>query len=214
MAEPQAPPPDDRFGLDRVVFFSDAVIAIAITLLVLEIKVPEIEPGLVAAELNARVLGQAANYLGFFTSFWVIGLYWTTHHRIFRYVQSYDYSLLILNLCVLFFIALMPFPTALLFRYPAQLITVVTYAGTIVAIGLATAALWRHAARGGLLAPGLSPRLVRAVTFSVLASPTAFLLSIVVAFFNAQWAMYSWLLVLLPVYLYSRHHFYREARLA
>ncbi|MEP7356652.1 MAG: TMEM175 family protein [Anaerolineales bacterium] len=201
--------PEDKFGLDRVVFFSDAVIAIAITLLVLELKVPEIEPNLVGAELTQRVLALWPNYLGFFTSFWVIGMYWVTHHRMFRYIQGYDQGLLLINLWVLFFIALMPFPTALLFRYPAQWISVLAYAGTILAIGLTKAALWRYAThRHRLVAPTLPPRLIRSMSISILATPAVFLLSIILAFFNAEWAMYSWLLVL-PLYFY-----YRPARQA
>ena len=126
----------DPLGLERLVFFSDAVMAIAITLLVLEIKVPEIEAGAATSELVRQVTGLLPKYLGYLTSFWVIGLYWISHHRIFRYVQDYDAGLLRLNLLVLFFIAFVPFPTALLFEYPARWITVALYAGTLAAIGL------------------------------------------------------------------------------
>jgi uncharacterized membrane protein len=141
MANVKREDPHDQLGLDRLVFFSDAVIAIAITLLVLALKVPEIEKELVNTELTQRILDLWPKYVGYLTSFWVIGFYWIAHHRMFRYIKAYDQGLLMLNMTSLFFIAFMPFPTALLFQYPAQWITVVVYASTIALIGLSMVSL-------------------------------------------------------------------------
>jgi uncharacterized membrane protein len=100
-----------------MILFSDAVFAIAITLLVIEIKIPdkkEFEDLKIA--ITDRVLSEALGHLipkfiGFFISFMLIGIYWTVHHRMFGYVTSYTRKLVILNLIFLFFIALMPFST-------------------------------------------------------------------------------------------------------
>ena len=105
------------FGLDRIVFFSDAVMAIAITLLVLDIKVPE-AAGISTIDLGRRMLDLWPKYLGYFVSFWVIALYWVAHHRCFRYIRKYDRRLMYLNFLFLMFIAFMPFPTGLLFDTP------------------------------------------------------------------------------------------------
>jgi uncharacterized membrane protein len=67
------------------VFFSDAVMAIAITLLILEVRLPE---GLAAADVGGQVLALWPKYLGYFVSFWVIALYWVAHHRCFLYIRS------------------------------------------------------------------------------------------------------------------------------
>jgi uncharacterized membrane protein len=97
-----------NFQLERLILFSDAVFAIAITLLVIELKIPEME------EVNNRSLTNALlhtipHFFSFLMSFMIIGIYWVSHHRMFYYVIHYDSKLLWLNLLFLFFIALMPF---------------------------------------------------------------------------------------------------------
>jgi len=204
MAQPHPDAPEGGFGLERLIFFSDAVIAIAITLLVLDIHVPEVAPTAIATDLPRQVLALWPNYLGYFTSFWVIGYYWMAHHRLFRHIQAYDQGLVSLNLTLLFFIAFMPFPTALLFRYPAQPISVMIYAGTLVLIGLSMVGVWQYALhRQGLVEAGLEPKRIRQITISLLIAPAIFLLSMGVAVWNGQWAMYTWLL-LLPIYFFFR----------
>jgi uncharacterized membrane protein len=188
----------DPLGLERLVFFSDAVIAIAITLLVLELKVPEIEPGSAGSELARQVAALGPKYLGYLTSFWVIAFYWMSHHRTFRYIRDYDAGLLRINMLVLFFIAFVPFPTALLFQYPAQWITVVLYAGTLAAIGLSMLWLWRYATQNHrLVEPSMSPLLIRSLFNRLLVTPAVFLISILVAFFNPGLAMDCWLVLLI-----------------
>jgi uncharacterized membrane protein len=193
----------DHLGLERLVFFSDAVIAIAITLLVLEIKVPELELGAGSSELTRQVLALWPKYLGFLTSFWVIAFYWLSHHRTFRFIREYDSGLLRINMLVLFFIAFVPFPTALLFEYPAQWITVVLYAGTLAAIGLSMLWLWRYATQDHrLVEPSLSPLLIRSTFNRMLVTPAVFLVSILVAFFNPGLAMNCWLILLLFFFVF------------
>src|SRR5688572_2585814 len=87
----------ESLGLDRIVFFSDAVIAIAITLLALDIRLPELdEPN--GAALRDALWDLRPNYLSYLISFFVIGMYWQVHHRIFREVRRYDERLVWLNL--------------------------------------------------------------------------------------------------------------------
>ena len=100
--------------LDRLIYFSDAVFAIVMTLLVLEIRVPEVPPSLAAAEVPTKVLALGPKFFSYVLSFLVIGIYWIAHHQTFRYVQSYDRRLLWLNLIFLLSISFIPFPTGLL----------------------------------------------------------------------------------------------------
>jgi uncharacterized membrane protein len=106
-----------EFQLERLILFSDAVFAIAITLLVIEIKIPDkhemqLQEG-ISDKAILRALGLLIpKFIGFFVSFMLIGLYWTVHHRLFGFVTAYDRKLLLLNLVFLFFIALMPFSIA------------------------------------------------------------------------------------------------------
>src|SRR5215204_1150393 len=109
-----------EFQLERMVLFSDAVFAIAITLLVIEIKIPEkaeLEEGISNHSLLLALVHLIPKFLGFIISFMLIGIYWTVHHRMFGYVTSYTPKLLRLNLLFLFFIALMPFSTGFYSEY-------------------------------------------------------------------------------------------------
>jgi len=107
-----------EFQLERMILFSDAVFAIAITLLVIEIKIPElhgkdVSDGALLKELKHLI----PKFVGFFISFMLIGIYWVVHHRMFGFVTNYTPKLLRLNLAFLFFIALMPFSTGFYSEY-------------------------------------------------------------------------------------------------
>ena len=107
-----------RFQVERMILFTDAVFAIAITLLILEIKVPNLEfSGLTSAKIQEVLINQTAAFVGFFISFWVIALYWINHHRTFAYVDDYDGKLVFMNLLFLMSITIMPFTSALYSRY-------------------------------------------------------------------------------------------------
>jgi len=102
-----------EFQLERMILFSDAVFAIAITLLVIEIKVPEIHEEITDEAILQGLGHLIPKFVGFLISFLLIGLNWTIHHRMFGYVTAYNRRLLWLNLFFLFFIVLMPFSTGL-----------------------------------------------------------------------------------------------------
>ncbi len=102
--------------LERIILFSDAVFAIAITLLAIEIKIPELH------ERNEQYALQALamlipRFIGFFISFMLIGIYWITHHKLFGYVIDYNKTLLWRNLFFLLFIVLLPFSTGFYSEY-------------------------------------------------------------------------------------------------
>ena len=110
-----------EFQLERMILFSDAVFAIAITLLVIEIKIPELEK----EHINDKALTDALwhlvpKFIGFIVSFIMIGIYWNVHHRMFGYVTSYTRKLVVLNLLFLFFIALLPFSTGFYSEYAGR----------------------------------------------------------------------------------------------
>jgi uncharacterized membrane protein len=192
------------YGLSRLINFSDAVIAIAITLLVLEIRLPEPARGLTGPVITGEILALWPKYLGYFVSFWVIGLYWMAHHRIFRLINGYDRRLLTLNLAFLGTVAFMPFPTFVLFDYAGIFIVVLLYAGTLTLTGLSLVAIWLYATKDHrLVDPQLEEAMIGNQTRSLLVGPSVFLLSIVVAIFNPDVAMYIWLLQI-PAYFLTR----------
>src|ERR671920_2229122 len=182
--------------IERTVFFSDAVFAIAITLLVLDLRIPQIPDSLAAAELPSALLELGPKIFSFLVSFWVIGFYWLAHHRIFHHVRAYDRRMLLINLLFLMWIVLMPFSSSLVGEYENLQLPVIVYAAHNILAGLTLSWLWRHASKDGrLVEPNLDPRLVRFANFRALLIPSVFLLSIGLSFISVDVARLSWLLV-------------------
>jgi len=183
--------------LDRIVNFSDGVFAIVITLLVLDIRVPNIPEGLVSQELPSRILALEPKFLSYVISFLVIAIYWQVHHRVFRPIRSYDRTLLWLNFLFLMAISFLPFPTSLLGEYSEQQLSVVIYAATAAIASLLLVSIsWYTTAEHRLVAPdSVDDEAERKQRVQGLAVPVVFLLSIGISFFSPRAAMYSWLLL-------------------
>jgi uncharacterized membrane protein len=187
MSEPEGFATQQEKETGRIEAFSDGVFAIAITLLILEIKVPN------AHDLGAGGLGSALlrlwpSYLAFVTSFATILVMWVNHHRLFNHIRRSNHAFLFWNGLLLFLVTFVPFPTALLAEYlqhaEAQL-AVRVYAGTFVAIALVFVGLWRHASTGGqLLARGVDQAEVRRITQQYRFGPPAYLAAFVASFFS------------------------------
>ena len=157
-----------NLAYDRVLFFSDAVFAIAITLLVVDIRVPT-----VVANAAQELHGDLGRILSFAISFLVIGLFWMGHHRMFRYITALDRPIIFLNLLFLGTIAFLPYPTALLFagntRQPAA---PVFYASCVAAAGLLELVVWLYATRTKDLVPAsVTPAFRRLETSPAAAGP-------------------------------------------
>lgn len=100
----------NEFQLERIIFFSDAVFAIAITLLIIDIRIPFRE-GFTNGQLVQALSEKAPELFGFVISFFIIAGFWVLHHKMFSYVVPFDQKLVWLNLFFLFFIVLLPFST-------------------------------------------------------------------------------------------------------
>ena len=180
---------------DRLVFFSDAVFAIALTLLVIDIRVP-LDVGGGSAEVLVDALPSIYAYA---LSFYVIAVNWMGHHRKFAHIKSYDARLIALNFLLLFVIAFVPFPTSMLAEYPAEVTSVVLYAGVVAMLSLLQALTWGYAFRRGLVDRSVDVTLYRYMRRNVLSVPVVFLLSILIAvLWDPLIAMWSWVL-LFPV---------------
>jgi len=125
--------------------FSDGVFAIAITLLILELKVPPLAGD---ATLGPRLARQWPSYVAFLTSFATIGIMWMNHHRLFTLIRRVDHGLLVTNGLVLLGATIVPFPTALVAAYlghPGQNLAATVYSATFLFIALAYNILFRYA---------------------------------------------------------------------
>ncbi len=205
MADPPKQKAEGGRELDRIVFFSDAVFAIAITLLVLNIEVPEIPEDLVAQELPDRLLGLWPKFLSYVISFLVIVTYWMAHHSIFSIIRGYDRGLIWLNSLFLMCVAFLPFPSALFGEYGDQQLVVAIYAGSLGITRLLLTAVWWYASSGHrLVNSDLDPAMIRAFLIRGLAIPLVFFISIAISFFSASAAIYSWLLLVVLDFLLLR----------
>lgn len=191
----------DGSSPERANAFSDAVFAIAMTLLVLEIHVPETDDADLAASLAALV----PSYLTFALSFVVVGAIWMSHHRKFRAIERIDQPILRLNLLMLLVVASLPLPTAILGRFGDEVISVYVYAASIAAIGFLICAMWIYAWHRGFVAASVDVDVFRYVLVQSLPIPGMFLLSIPIALlFGATVAELTWALTLPLSFLITR----------
>ena len=122
--------------------FSDGVFAIAITLLILDIKVPKVAPD---QHLWSALGQQWPSYAAYVVSFLVIGIIWLNHHTMFGYVARVDRGLVVINLLLLLVVAAIPWPTALMAEYlrddPASHDAAVVYSSVMVLVAITYVAL-------------------------------------------------------------------------
>ena len=197
--------------LDRITFFSDGVFAIAITLLVLEIRLPEPLAGSHGPSLlDALAQELWPDFYSFLISFWFVGTLWMAHHRVFHYIRGYDRTLLVLNLFFLMWIVLLPFSATVLSRFEDQQLAVIIYATHVAVAELSLAWVWRYASHAPQLIDTrrMDPRRRRYNELLVMAMPLVFAFSIGVSFISPSAAQLSWLLVFLvrPVLLRITHY--------
>lgn len=175
---------------ERVVFFSDAVVAIALTLLALELPIPT---GTTDSEVWHSFAEKGSEYFGFLLSFAVIAGLWSLHHWLFRYVVGMTSLLMWVNFGWLLGIVLVPFVTKVMVLDGSFQLSSVAYATVVGATSLALVGMHALARAQGLLSADTSPDMT--LRFRIAALPqTAFLLSIPVAFVDADWARYCWVL--------------------
>lgn len=191
-----------EFQLERMILFSDAVFAIAITLLVIEIKVPGLDK-----EINEKAILLALErlipkFIGFLLSFFLIGLYWTIHHRMFGFLIAYTDRLMWLNLLFLLSIVFMPFSTAFYSEYSKPdtihlLTPLIFYVGNIWFTGLMNYKLWGYLGNpANKVAAGIPSELfVSHARIRSLMVPLVFSLAIPVALVQPYVARYVPLLI-------------------
>ncbi len=180
----------EETGYERLIFFSDAVMAIAITLLALEVRLPDAVTS--PQQLPNALLEEAPQIGAYFISFFVIGTFWIGHHRIFTHIQRYNSGLLWINLLFLFLIAILPFPTSVLGRFAGDSLAVQFYAGTVALIAAVRTGLWMYAVNHKLISPDTSRKDIQRDIYLGAATVLAFVVSIGIARFNADAAMYFW----------------------
>ena len=174
----------------RIEAFSDGVFAVAITLLVFNLKVPQIANGdpHPVIDLGKALFYQWPSYLAFVTSFATILIMWVSHHSIFKMVYKSDSPFLFANGLLLMLVTVVPFPTALVAAYltnPAAAMACAVYAGLFVLINIAYNLLWWTAShKRTLLNPNVSPAQVKIQARSIYFGFPIYLLATLLAFLS------------------------------
>jgi uncharacterized membrane protein len=192
------PPGED---LTRIISLSDGVFAFALTLLVLSLVVPSLDTtGRSSAQISRALAGALGadwnRFLGYAFAFFMIAIWWTAHHRIFRYVKRYDNLLVWLNMAVLLEVAVMPFILSVYGTYSETQTAVILFAATQGLTGITLAGLWSYASGDHrLIDRQLDPRVIGYIARRNWLGPLVFAGSIAVAFVNVTAAEISWTLL-------------------
>jgi len=182
----------------RLEAFSDGVIAVAITLLILDLHVPAFTP---KVSLLRALFNDGTAYLGYVTSFLIIGLFWSNHHYMFKYIKKTDHLLLLLNTLVLMCLVFLPFATSLLvehFNDGYQSATAMVYSASLLLTSIMYNILWGYASRHpALLEDGLPADLLRKMTRRYLVSIPLYLLTLAISALNVEFTLVLYILIAL-----------------
>ena len=183
-------------GTERLVMFSDGVIAIAITLLVLDIRLPELPERVDSAALATALIAIMPKIAAYALSFLVIGEFWYVHRIRFSYINRCDATLIWLNMLFLMTIGFVPFASSVLSEH-ANATAYLLYDGTMICAALLSAALWGYAIIGNrLVPPELSAEIRRRSLVAPLRVAAVFVLSAVLAQIDVREARWAWLLLI------------------
>jgi len=185
--------PEGIDSRERLILFSDAVFAIAVTLLALGLRLPTHPGGYDDASLVAAIRDLGPALLAYALSFFVISMFWMGHLRTMRLVVRIDTTFVALNFVFLALVALVPFPTSIVATDGSLASATIFYAVFGASVALVSTLLWVYATRiGHLLSARVSPDLARRVTARSLVVPALFLVSIPVALVSTTAAQVIW----------------------
>ena len=196
---------DDHWSTGRTEAFSDGVFAIAITLLVLEIRVPESS----FAHMWSGIAHQWPSYLAYATSFLTIGGIWMVHHGIFRRLQYANRELMLTNLLLLMAVAFLPFPTKLMAEAihdtGAARAAAIFYGGALLVISLLVRLMWTTVVRDRrVLTPDMSKKEINASAVSTTPNIGFYAGVIVLAVFVPRVAVFGYLVIAIVALLRMR----------
>jgi len=195
----------DYWGTGRTEAFSDGVFAIAITLLILEVSVPESA----FHDLWSGIADQWPSYLAYVTSFITIGGIWLAHHGIFRRLQYVNRELMVINLLLLMAVSFLPFPTKLMAEAihdeEATRAAVIFYGAVLLVISLLFSLLWGSIARDrGILKPDVTVKEINAIAIAATPSIGFYVVVIVLAVFAPRVAVFGYLVIAVVAVLRTR----------
>jgi uncharacterized membrane protein len=186
----------------RIEAFSDGVFAIVITLLVLSIQVPQISSHDQSGALVRSLVGMVPKFLTYALSFAIVCVYWVAHHQLFAVLAKSDRGLLWINSLFLFWLAFIPFPTALLGQYSNQHVAVVCYGAVMALAGLSFAFVRYYTFYiGKLLVPGLDRGLLKRAMIKSALNPLLHMIAVLLAWVSITISLTLYVAILLMFFL-------------
>lgn len=177
----------------RIEAFSDAVFAIAVTLLVLELHVPEFNIGSNPSALLKELSSQWPTYIAFVISFFSIFIIWVNHHKVFKQIYKRNTGLMFANGLILFLVSLVSYPSALLARFylsDSKQLSVTIYTGMFVLVNIAFNLLWQQSTKDkSLLRPGISDEAIKQLRNNYRYGFPTYLGAFIISFFYPDTAL-------------------------
>jgi uncharacterized membrane protein len=168
---------------DRLKTIADGVFAVAMTLLVLELVVPELKEHS-NRELTSVLLSMWPKFLAYVLSFLIVGIYWLVHHVIFDAIKYYNSTLAWINIIFLLFVALIPFTTSLLGEYFLMKTSTIIYGVHLLLMFLGGYSLWTYSTwKHILVVPDLDPTVVKGAKTMGYVYFCVLTIAIIIAFF-------------------------------
>jgi len=198
----------DRISRDRIITLADAVLAIVMTLLVLEIAIPELSRSEVATELPKRLLELWPVISSYAISFIILGFFWIGHDDQFHYIKRANRTLLWITIFYLLFIAFIPFSTALIGEYGDQQISVIIYGINIIIVLVWAYLQWKYATKEHrLVDDDLDPKFITIMSRRIIVGIILYAFAIAISLLNTQVSLV--LFILIPIcYLIPAKYFY------
>ncbi len=175
---------------------TDGVFAIVATLLVLEIKLPDFSGHLTTAEIRQSLLHIVPSFLAFAFSFLTVAIYWLNHDYLSSLITKYTPTLKYLNLFLLFWICLIPFPTRFISEYPTAKIASVVYGAEMMMVAVSgTCVYWYLAFKSGQLHHSIPIATRKSVLRKYLGGPVLYATSVVLAFISPYLSIGMFILI-------------------
>lgn len=189
----------------RIEALTDGIFAIAMTLLVLTIDLPEMEKGVAQIGLHNLLIEQMHMLTSYAISFIVLAIFWIKHHQQFHFIKRTDGKHLWINIFTLMFIVLIPFSTSLRGDYPDDWVSAIFFGSNLLILGILSLLNWIYATNGHrLVDPNLDKQHIALNTRIGAVTPLVALLAMGVSIVSPQISSYTYLLIPILIQVVQR----------
>ena len=185
----------------RIEALSDGIFAIVMTLLILEIRVPNLPPNSPNVEVAPALFALWPKFASYLVTFVSLGFFWVGHHIMYHAIRRADRTLLWLNICFFMFVSLLPFSTSVLNAFPQAFVAPFFFGANLAIIGWMLFFQWQYAnSQPDMVANFVSVEYRKSVRSRMLIVPVATTLTVFVCFWSVGISLTIYLL-LLPLYM-------------